>query len=85
MEQPAEYIDANENDQKKILTAPQVYSTHKTKLKPDKEVGGGDLVELCTTITIRIVYPYAWTINFEICIQNTPTSDSNNFSTWSLE
>ena len=26
MEQPAGYIDANENDQKKILTAPQVYS-----------------------------------------------------------
>ena len=26
MEQPAEYIDATENDQKKILTAPQVYS-----------------------------------------------------------
>ena len=26
MKQPAGYIDANENDQKKILTAPQVYS-----------------------------------------------------------
>ena len=42
--------------------------THKTKLKLDKEVGGGDLSKLCT-ITMLIVYPYAWTINFEICIQ----------------
>ena len=33
--------------------------THKTKLKLDKEVGGGDLAELCTTITMLIVYPYA--------------------------
>ena len=63
----------------------QTSVTHKTKLKLDKEVGGRDLAELRTTITMRIVYPYAWTINFEICIQNTPTSDSNNFSSWSLE
>ena len=33
--------------------------THKTKLKLDKEVGGGDLAELRITITMRIVYPYA--------------------------
>ena len=32
--------------------------TYKTKLKLDKEVGGGDLAELCT-ITMLIVYPYA--------------------------
>ena len=48
-------------------------------MKLDKEVGGGDLAELCT-ITMLIVYPYAGTINFEICTQNTPTSNSNNFS-----
>ena len=32
--------------------------TYKTKLKLDKEVGGGDLSELCT-ITYLIAYPYA--------------------------
>ena len=32
--------------------------TYKTKLKLDKEVGGGDLSELCT-ITYVIEYPYA--------------------------
>ena len=32
--------------------------TYKTKLKLDKEVGGGDLFELCT-ITYQIAYPYA--------------------------
>ena len=32
--------------------------TYKTKLKLDKEVGGGDLSELCT-ITHLIAYPYA--------------------------
>ena len=42
-------------------------STYKTKLKLDEEVGGGDLSELCT-ITYLIAYPYAWTVNFEICI-----------------
>ena len=31
--------------------------TYKTKLKLDKEVGGGDLSELCT-ITYLITYPY---------------------------
>ena len=41
--------------------------TCKTKLKLDKEVGGGDLSELCT-ITYLIAYPYAWTVNFEICL-----------------
>ena len=43
-----------------------VIPTYKTKLKLDKEVGGGDLSELCT-ITYLIAYPYAWTVNFEIC------------------
>ena len=33
-------------------------STYKTKLKLDKEVGGGDLSDLCT-ITYLIAYPYA--------------------------
>ena len=33
-------------------------TSHKTKLKLDKEVGGGDLSELCT-ITYLIAYPYA--------------------------
>ena len=33
-------------------------STYRTKLKLDKEVGGGDLTELCT-ITYLIAYPYA--------------------------
>ena len=42
-------------------------ATYKTKLKLDKEVGGGDLFELCT-ITYQIAYPYAWTVNFETCI-----------------
>ena len=39
MEQPAGYIDANENDQKKILTAPQVYSMpeHVHTIKPQRE------------------------------------------------
>ena len=32
--------------------------TYKTKLKLDKEVGGGGLSELCT-ITYLIAYPYA--------------------------
>ena len=32
--------------------------TCRTKLKLDKEVGGGDLSELCT-ITYLIAYPYA--------------------------
>ena len=32
--------------------------TYKTKLKLDKEVGGGDLFELCT-VTYQIAYPYA--------------------------
>ena len=41
--------------------------TDKTKLKLDKEVGGGVLFELCT-ITYLITYPYARTVNFEICI-----------------
>ena len=49
------------------------------KLEKDDLVEGGDLAELCT-ITMLIVYPYAGTINFEICTQNTPTSNSNNFS-----
>ena len=49
------------------------------KLDEDDLVVGGDLAELCT-ITMLIVYPYAGTINFEICTQNTPTSNSNNFS-----
>ena len=42
-------------------------STCKTKLKLDKEVGGGDVFELCT-VTYPIAYPYAWTVNFETCI-----------------
>ena len=33
-------------------------NTYRTKLKLDKEVGGGDLSELCT-ITYLIAYPYA--------------------------
>ena len=33
-------------------------STYRTKLKLDKEVGGGDLTEL-RTITYLIAYPYA--------------------------
>ena len=39
MEQPAGYIDANENDQKKVLTAPQVYSIpERTQpIKPQRE------------------------------------------------
>ena len=41
--------------------------TYWTKLKLDKEVGSGDLSELCT-ITYLIAYTYAWTVNFEICI-----------------
>ena len=44
-----------------------VLYTDKTKLKLDKEVGGGVLFELCT-ITYLITYPYARTVNFEICI-----------------
>ena len=32
--------------------------TYKTKLKLDKEFGGGDLSDLCT-ITYLIAYPYA--------------------------
>ena len=32
--------------------------TYKTKLKLDKEVGGGDLFDLCT-ITHLTAYPYA--------------------------
>ena len=32
--------------------------TYKTKLKLDKEVGGGDFSDLCT-ITYLIAYPYA--------------------------
>ena len=32
--------------------------TYKTKLKLDKEVGGGDLSELCT-VTYLIAYPCA--------------------------
>ena len=39
--------------------------TYKTKLKLDKEVGGGDFSELCT-VTYLITYPYGWTVNFEI-------------------
>ena len=34
------------------------FDTYKTKLKLDKEVGGGDLSDLCT-ITYLIAYPYA--------------------------
>ena len=39
MEQPAEYIDANENGQKKFLTAPQVYSIpdRRSPMKPQRE------------------------------------------------
>ena len=39
MEQPAGYIDANENDQKKFLTAPQVYSIPErvATIKPQRE------------------------------------------------
>ena len=36
----------------------EILNTCNTKLKLDKEVGGGDLSELCT-ITMLIVYPYA--------------------------
>ena len=42
-------------------------STYRTKLKLDREVGGGDLSELCT-ITYLIMYPCARTVNFEIRI-----------------
>ena len=42
-------------------------NTYKTKLKLDKEVGRRDLSELCT-ITYLITYPYARTVNFEMCI-----------------
>ena len=40
-------------------------STYRTKLKLDKEVGGGDFSEL-RTVTYLITYPYGWTVNFEI-------------------
>ena len=42
MEQPAEYIDANENGQKKFLTAPQVYSIPERvhPIKPQRERSG---------------------------------------------
>ena len=60
--------------------------THKTKLKLDKEVGGGDLSDLCT-ITYLIAYPYAWTLNFGNCIdlQLTTHQPPRNFSSCSLE
>ena len=44
---------------------PKQNRTYRTKLKLDKEVGGGDFSELCT-VTYLITYPYAWTVNFEI-------------------
>ena len=42
MEQPAGYIDANENGQKKFLTAPQVYSIPERAqpIKPQRERSG---------------------------------------------
>ena len=42
-----------------------ISSTYRTKLKLDKEVGGGDFSELCT-VTYLITYLYGWTVNFEI-------------------
>ena len=41
------------------------WGTYKTKLKLDREVGGGDFSDLCT-VTYLITYPYGWTVNFEI-------------------
>ncbi len=50
--------------------------TDKTKLKLDREVGGGDLFLNCgiellvqTYVTYQISYPYGGTINFETCIE----------------
>ena len=40
---------------------------HKTKLKLDKEVGVGDLSDLCT-IAFSSANPDAWTLNFGNCI-----------------
>ena len=63
---------------------------YKTKLKLDKEVGGGDLFELCT-ITYLIAYPDAWTENFEICIDlqltthQPPIATSSQTSVWSYK
>ena len=62
--------------------------TYRTKLKLDKEVGGGDLFELCT-ITYLIAYPYARTVNFEICINvqltthQPPIATSSQAAAWS--
>ena len=40
------------------MTETKLVTTYKTKLKLDKEVGGGDLSDLCT-ITYLIANPYA--------------------------
>ena len=48
-----------------VLTTLIYIYTYKTKLKLDREVGGGDLFEMCT-ITYLITDPYGWTVNFEI-------------------
>ena len=58
--------------------------TYKTKLKLDKEVGGGDFSEL----RYLFKYPYAWTVNFEICIDvqlrtyQPPISKASLTSAW---
>ena len=59
------HVAAAEHSQQLCNTVASVIPTYKTKLKLDREVGGGDLSELCT-ITYLITYPYGWTVNFEI-------------------
>ena len=51
------------------------YAMYETKLEVDKEVGVGDLSEPCA-VTYLIAYPYAWTVNFEICIDSELTTPS---------
>ena len=53
-----------------------------------RKLGVGDLSKLCT-ITYLIAYPYAWTVNFEICIDvqlttpQPPISKTSQAAAWS--
>ena len=53
-----------------------------------RRLGVGDLSKLCT-ITYLIAYPYAWTVNFEICIDvqlttpQPPISKTSQAAAWS--